>query len=229
MDFSGRISRLEDIYNLNIEDLNGKKMALTSHEIAIDRFSQTVQEKIEKIDLHEKSIIVLNNVVDERTKGVLEKLVTTINNALGVVPLTNDYEVMITENETKRSGKELHIKLLDREANKVRGLRTSSGTAVAQLVSFLMRVVLVGFSNNRNILIVDENFSGFQDSETINIFGSVLTTLAEQEDFQIIMVEHKSEFLNVPDIKNIMLVKENYLEGVKVENIIDARDFGNDI
>lgn len=229
MNIENRLNILNDFYNDKVEELNGKKMSLKSHEIAIERFEKSVHDKILKTELHEKSIVVLNNLVDERTKDVVEKLALTINNALSVVPLTNDYEVQISEKESKRSGKELHIKLLDREANKLRGLRTGSGTAVAQLVSFIMRVVLIGFSNNRRIVIVDENFSGFQDTETINMFGSVLTALAEQEDFQIIMVEHKSEFLNVPDIKNVMLVKENYLSGVRVENIIDAKDFGEEI
>lgn len=226
MDILNRIFDLNKEYEKKQKDLDGKKMSLKSHEIAIERFKESMQEKVEKIDLNTESIIVLNNLVDTRTKDVVEKLVDTINNALSIMPITNDYVVQISENETVRSGKELHIKLLDREANRVRGLRTSSGTAVAQLVSFLVRVVLIGFSKNRKIIIVDENFSGFQDTETINIFGSVLTSLAEQEGFQIIMVEHKSEFLNVPDIKNVMLARDNYAEGVKVVDIIDARDYG---
>lgn len=225
MNLKDRINKLNEYYSEKSDILNGKKMTLQSHQIAIDRFNESISQINYKIELNDKSIIVLSNLIDSKTSDVLDKLKTTINNALSVVPLTNDYTIHITENETKRSGKELHIKLFDREANKPRGLRTASGTAVAQLVSFIIRIVLIGFSDKRKILIVDENFSGFQDKETINMFGTVLTSLAEQEGFQIIMVEHKSEFLNVPKIKNIILEKENYLDGVVVKDIIDASDF----
>lgn len=225
MNLKDRINKLNEYYSEKSDILNGKKMTLQSHQIAIDRFNESISQINYRIELNDKSIIVLSNLIDSKTSDVLDKLKTTINNALSVVPLTNDYTIHITENETKRSGKELHIKLFDREANKPRGLRTASGTAVAQLVSFIIRIVLIGFSDKRKILIVDENFSGFQDKETINMFGTVLTSLAEQEGFQIIMVEHKSEFLNVPKIKNIILEKENYLDGVVVKDIIDASDF----
>lgn len=225
MNLKDRINKLNEYYSEKSDILNGKKMTLQSHQIAIDRFNESISNINYKIELNDKSIIVLSNLIDSKTSDVLDKLKTTINNALSVVPLTNDYTIHITENETKRSGKELHIKLFDREANKPRGLRTASGTAVAQLVSFIIRIVLIGFSDKRKILIVDENFSGFQDKETINMFGTVLTSLAEQEGFQIIMVEHKSEFLNVPKIKNVLLEKENYLDGVVVKDIIDASDF----
>lgn len=225
MNLKDRINKLNEYYSEKSDILNGKKMTLQSHQIAIDRFNESISKINYRIELNDKSIIVLSNLIDSKTSDVLDKLKTTINNALSVVPLTNDYTIHITENETKRSGKELHIKLFDREANKPRGLRTASGTAVAQLVSFIIRIVLIGFSDKRKILIVDENFSGFQDKETINMFGTVLTSLAEQEGFQIIMVEHKSEFLNVPKIKNIILEKENYLDGVVVKDIIDASDF----
>lgn len=225
MNLKDRINKLNEYYSEKSDILNGKKMTLQSHQIAIDRFNESISKINYKIELNDKSIIVLSNLIDSKTSDVLDKLKTTINNALSVVPLTNDYTIHITENETKRSGKELHIKLFDREANKPRGLRTASGTAVAQLVSFIIRIVLIGFSDKRKILIVDENFSGFQDKETINMFGTVLTSLAEQEGFQIIMVEHKSEFLNVPKIKNVILEKENYLDGVVVKDIIDASDF----
>lgn len=228
MNLRDRINKLNEFHTEQLDVLNGKKMTLQSHQIAIERFNESIEETRFKIELNDKSIIVLSNLVDTKTADVLDKLKKTIDNALSVVPLTNEYTIHITENETKRSGKELHIKLFDREANKPRGLRTASGTAVAQLVSFIIRIVLIGFSDKRKILIVDENFSGFQDKETINMFGSVLTSLAEQEGFQIIMVEHKSEFLNVPKIKNIILEKENYLEGVVVKDIIDASSFEED-
>lgn len=220
-----RLDNLKDVLESKENNLIGKKMTLKAHEIALERSNKILDEYQVKIDLNNKSIVVLSNLVDSKTSEVFSAITKTIDDALNVIPITKEYNIHISENETKRSGKELHIKLFDKEANKTRGLRTASGTAVAQLVSFILRIVLIGFSNHRKILIVDENFSGFQDTETINMFGTVLATLAEQEGFQIIMVEHKSEFLNVPNIKNVILKKEDYLSGVIVESIIDAKDY----
>lgn len=206
------------------ETIVGKELSLKSHQIAIDRFNHQISDSKEKIVLNTESVVVLDNLINMKNEELLGTIKATINEALESVPLTNDYDILLMENNTKKSGNELSVKLLDKEANKQRGLRSSSGTGVAQLVSFIMRIVLIGYSDARRILIVDENFSGFQDQETINIFGAVLTTLAEQENFQIIMVEHKSEFLNVPKIKNVLLKKERYLEGVVIDQIIDASD-----
>lgn len=220
-----RIASLNTFLEEREEEILGKKMSFQAHQIALERATEKLDEFNLKIELNDKSITVLSNLVNSRTDNVVQAIKNTIDDALKSIPITNDYTIDITEGETKRSGKELHIKLYDREADKTRGLRTASGTAVAQLVSFILRVVLVGFSSNRKILVVDENFSGFQDTETINMFGTVLATLAENEGFQIIMVEHKSEFLNVPNIKNVILKKESYLEGVVVDSIIDAKDY----
>lgn len=225
MNIESKIEQLKKAVQAKEKVLNGKKMTYQSYQIAIERYNQELLASRAKIDLNRQSIIVFSQIVDTKTANVIHKLTETINNALAVVPLTNEYDIHIQETDNSRSGKMLEVKLLDKTANKLRGLRTSSGTAVAQLVSFIFRIVLISFSEHRKMILVDENFSGFQDTETIAIFGNVLTALAEQEGFQIIMVEHKSELLNVPHIKNIMLRKDNYKDGVYIEKILDANEF----
>lgn len=222
MTITERMASLRQKVDDKNKEFSGKELNLKSHEIAIERFNNDIAESREQILVNNESIIVLDNLINMKNEALVESIKSTINDALDSVPLTNDYDILLMENNNARSGNELQVKLLDKEANKPRGLRSASGTGVAQLVSFIMRIVLVSYSGSRKILIVDENFSGFQDKETINVFGAVLTTLAEQEGFQIIMVEHKSEFLNVPHVKNIILKKENYLDGVVVDQIVDA-------
>lgn len=214
-----RLNFLKEVALNKKETLLGKEKTLQVYKNYLDKYTKQLEYNLDMSDRNTASIAVINNIVDTRTDVVLDKLKNTIDNALSLVPLTNNYVIEILENETKRSGRELHVKLLDTEANKVRGLRTSSGTAVAQLVSFVMRIVLVGFSEHRKILLIDENFSGFQDKEAISIFGSILVALAEQEDFQIILVEHKSEFNNVEGVKNIVLERPNYKTGVRIAEI----------
>ncbi len=174
-------------------------------------------EEFEQIDT--ESIEVFKSVIDSRNTSAKDKLESMLNFALSYIPLENDYKIKIDEFNTKRSGREFAIKLLDNKANQLRGIRTQSGTAVAQLVSFLMRVVILSFSGSRRLLVIDENLSGFQDKETIRMFGEILVALAKNEDFQIIMVEHKSEFKNVPGLHNFHLEKSSYDKGLVLKEL----------
>lgn len=217
--------RIQNIFT-QVEDLNitikGKERIQKNIQDDLNTYVAKQEDLVERVRVDEESIEVFKSVVDTRNKSAKDKLESMLNFALQNIPLENDYTLEIEEFNTKRSGREFAIKLFDKKANKTRGIRTQSGTAVAQIVSFLMRIVVISFSGSRRLLVIDENLSGLQDKETINMFGEILVALAKNENFQIIMVEHKSGFNHVEGLHNYMLEKKSYKDGVILKEISTA-------
>ena len=221
----GLDSRIQNIFS-QVEDLKitikGKERIQDNIQDDLNAYVTKKEVLEESILVDEQSIEVFKSVVDTRNKSAKDKLESMLNFALQNIPLENDYSIEIEEYNTKRSGREFAIKLFDKKANKTRGIRTQSGTAVAQIVSFLMRIVVISFSGARRLLVIDENLSGLQDKETINMFGEILVALAKNEGFQIIMVEHKSGFNHVEGLHNYLLEKKSYVDGVVLKEIHTA-------
>ena len=221
-DLEDRITNIQNTVEDIKINIKGKERVQSNIKSELDKMVNRKFLLDEQIAIDTQSVEVFKSVVDNRNASAKEKIESMLNFALSHIPLENQYTLTIDELNTKRSGREFSIKLLDKKANKLRGIRTQSGTAVAQLISFLMRVVVISFSGARRLLVIDENLSGFQDKETIRMFGEILVSLAKNEDFQIIMVEHKSEFNSVPGLHNYQLEKPSYKEGLVLNNILTA-------
>lgn len=212
---TGIFDKLEDLR----VTIKGKERLEQSVQADLDRYVERKNKLDELQRIDSESIEVFKSVIDGRNKSAKDKLESMLNFALSYIPLENNYTIKLEEFDTKRSGREFSIKLFDKNANKLRGVRTQSGTAITQLVSFLVRVVVISFSGARRVLLIDENLSGFQDKETIRMFGEILVALAENENFQILMVEHKSEFNEVPGMYNYRLAREGYDKGVILKEV----------
>lgn len=176
----------------NITDYGDKIISLENREITLLEVTQLCQ-----------SIAQSKN---QEAKEVLEEV---LNHALNQVELDADYTAHLVQPETKRAIRGLYIKLVEEETGKERTPLTSTGTMVAQLISLLMSIIIIKFSGKRRILVLDEVMSGFSGLHSIPTFGNFLVTLAENEGFQIIMVEHKEQLSEVEGIKNISVDKVN--------------------
>lgn len=141
---------------------------------------------------------------NQEAKEVLEEV---LNHALQQVELDSEYTAHLLQPETKRAVRGLYIKLVEEETGEERTPLTSTGTMVAQLISILMTIIVIKFSGRRKVLVLDEVLSGFSGLHSIPTFGNFLVTLAENEGFQIIMVEHKEQLAEVDGIHNINVEK----------------------
>ncbi|MBE7114670.1 hypothetical protein FT641_19925 [Bacillus paranthracis] len=182
----------------------------------VARFKNNIKEKQEKVDLCNKTSLMFKNIADERNEGAKQALTDVLNYALANVPLEQRYEARIEETISKRSGKEMVVILRDIDSGQERSLKHQTGTALSQIVGFLMTVIVIKFSGASRVIVLDEKLSGLQDEETIRMFGDVIVALAKNEDFQIIMVEHKSELKTVEGVTVIPLVLRDYERGLEV-------------
>lgn len=224
MDILERVSRIQEVVKDKETNLRSKVILRNTQKDRVEKLEDTINTLQETVLLDDKSLSVFNNAIDSRNGSAKAHLESMLNHALDTIPLVNSYSIHLREFNTKRSGREFMVALLDNSIGKVRAVRTQSGTSIAQLVSLLMRVVPITFSGSRKLLLIDENLSGFQDEEMIKMFGSILVALAENEGFQILMVEHKSELKKVEGLTNINLVKSSYTAGLTIKAITRLED-----
>ena len=200
------------------------EIRLKSSEDSLKEYEEKIQQLIVEELNHQKAIDLLKKIADDRTNSAVEILQNTVNWALENIQLEQRFEIIL-EVKDRTDGKVMSINLVDLDLNKTRTLKHQSGTAVRQIVSFLLQMTIISLSGARKVVILDEVLSGLQDKETIAMFGQIIVALAENDGFQFFMVEHKSELLNVAGITQVhlQLGKNNNLEVAKiVENKIDS-------
>lgn len=198
------------------EDVKLLKRQADTIEESVDEYEQDLEDKSAEKLLCEKSSLLFKKIADDRNKSAKEQIEKVMNYALSNVPLEQNYKATLEEKESKRSGKEMRIVLTDIDTGYERDLKDQTGTWIVQIISFILTMIILKFNESSRVMILDEVFTGMEDYEMIKIFGDILVSLSENEDFQLFMVEHRSELDRVEDIKSIPLRIEDYNEGTKV-------------
>ncbi|PER55578.1 hypothetical protein CN495_07435 [Bacillus thuringiensis] len=211
-----RVANVLNRLNAVREDVRMTEREQEVIEGYINRNREAIAEKQAKITLCDKSEIVLKNIADERNEGAKKALTDILNYALSNVQLEQRYKARLEEHINRRVGKELTVVLTDLDTGYERSLKYQTGTAVSQIIGLLMTIITIKFSKCSRFLILDEKLSGLQDEETILMFGEILSALAQNEDFQILMVEHKSHLKAVEGITVIPLTLPDYQTGLTV-------------
>jgi hypothetical protein len=189
------------------------------HEANIEKFGLQSEEKEKAFEILEKALKIFQKVSDERNKTAKEALETVINWALSKIFTDQSYEMKIEEYNDARSGKTMEVYLIDTNTGKSRSLKLQTGTALAQIVSFLMLLTVIKFADASKVLMLDEVFSGLEDTDAVLMFSDILTSLAKNEGFQIIIVEQNSLISDNPEFKRVNVALENYSEGLIVKKI----------
>lgn len=198
------------------DEYRSREMQRDTVKQGVDTYTENIQ-KLEELEIqYGKATEVFKTIADERNEQAKATLEEVLCWALENIDLEQRYHARIEEVESKRSGKELYIVLRDLDTGRERALRNQTGTAISQIVSFLMNMISIKFSGASRILVMDEVLSGLHDVGTVRMFGEIMVALAKNEDFQIIFVEHEREFENVEGIERINLVLKEYEKGLEV-------------
>lgn len=203
-----------------LEELEKTKIA---HEITHQNALDTVNDYEDKIiqaqkdqDNYKMAVGELKTITNDIDEDVKKRLEQTLNFSLDTIPLKQNFEAKVQILPSGRSGKTFEILLRDKDSGKERYLNDQVGTAVPQMLSFLIRMIFLNYRQSAKIMIEDEMFTGLHDKETIHMFGEILEALAKNERYQIIIVEHKSELINVENVHQIYVDLTDYDEGLKV-------------
>ncbi|MBT3123338.1 MULTISPECIES: ABC transporter ATP-binding protein [Bacillus] len=214
-----------------VEKVLNKVQELREEVMLLGRDAETIKGRVEKYNnditklrdresLLNKAAVVFKNVADERNEEAKKTLEDVLNYALANISLEQQYEARVEEVPSKRSGKEMTLVLTDIETGHERSLKNQTGTALSQIISFLMSAIVLKFSGSSRVMLLDEVFSGLQDEETIRMFGEILVALAKNEGYQFILVEHKSELKNIEGITEIALQLKDYDKGLEVRETV---------
>lgn len=172
-----------------------------------------------EIETLEKSLKLFKEISDERNKSAKEAMETVVNWSLSKIFTNQSYDVKIKEDSDARSGKIMEIYLIDNHSGKSRSLKHQLGTAMVQIISFLMMLTVIKFAGSSKVLILDEIFSGLEDKEAITMFSEILVSLAKNEGFQIFIVEQNSLISDNDDFVRINVALENQDDGLIIKSI----------
>lgn len=184
----------------------------------LDEYINDLELANDEIMLLDKVSLFLKSMVDLRTQSAYTQIEETMNWCLSNVPLKQRYRMKIVESDNKRIGRGVSFVLVDLDTGKERSVKTQTGTALAQIVSFLLLVVVISVSGSSRILVTDEMFSGLEDEESIKNFSDILSALAINENFQIMIVEQNKDIAYNENIKRINLDILSYEEGLVQTN-----------
>lgn len=220
---------LEEI-KLKYADVQGKINNIRQEQIIQERLRENYIKTLESLDVRkeeieesieilEKSLKLFQKVSDERNKSAKEALETVINWALSKIFTSQSYDLKIEEHADARSGKTMELYLVDSRTGNSRSLKLQLGTAMVQIVSFLMLLTVIKFAGSSKVLILDELFSGLEDKEAVLMFSEILTSLARNEGFQIIIVEQNSLISTNEEFVRVNVALEDPEEGLIIKKI----------
>lgn len=217
---------METRYQAIKSNFSDTRAALNKISIQIDSLETQIMaynNKIIKLDemvlIYQQVVEVYKRVMSTRNNQVKSVLEDVLNRALGSIPLDTEYRAEIQGPDYTKANSSVVIKLIDQNSGKERTPLVGTGTMVSQLISFLMSAIVIKFSGKRRIMFLDEVLSGFYDKESIRLFGEILVALAENEGFQFIIVEHKSELERVSGINIVTVEKDDYDTGLFIESM----------
>lgn len=210
-ELSGSISKLN-------EELREKEIGKRTLENERNRYEADIRRKSDEIEVLEKTSEFLKNMVDMRTAEAYDRIEETMNWCLSRVPLKQNYAIQINEFEDNRYGRGVALDLIDLDTKKIRTVKNQTGTAISQIVSFLLSAVIIAISDSSRIMVLDELFSGLDDRESIRNFSDILQALAENEGFQFHIVEQNRDIASNENINVIPLdlIENNRTRGLEI-------------
>lgn len=213
---------LTDKVETMFDRITQENTSLSNLKVKLKTLEEQEQTYVHDIEAHEHEVILLEKtsallkqLVDERTASAYETIEETMNWCLARVPLKQRYRIRIDEHSTK-AGRGIVLTLIDQDTDKERALKTQTGTAIAQIVSFLLLVVIVSISGKSKVMVLDEHFSGLDDKESIRHFSEILYALSENDGFQFFIVEQNREIATHEGIQTIPLDILDYNNGLVI-------------
>lgn len=200
-----RFELLQDKLGDKKELLKEKEISKRTLEQEFERFARNIEDKEEQIEVKMMASSVIKRLVDDRTEVAYTKIEEVLNWALSQVPLKQRYQIRINDFEDKRFGRGVTFDLVDIDTKRVRSIKNQTGTAISQIVSFLLSVVIIAMSGSSRVMVLDERFSGLDDEESIKNFSDILQALSENEGFQFHIVEQNRDIASNEDINVIAL------------------------
>jgi DNA repair exonuclease SbcCD ATPase subunit len=151
-----------------------------------------------------KCIVVIQRLADLKKEETTKKVERLVSFGLQTVFANNTYQFHIQSEVTRDNVN--YTFTVERDGVET-DIIESSGGGVVNVVSFLLRLIIVLFSRGqRRVLILDEPFSNLSENYHENL-GKLLGILSKRTGVQIIMVSHQPK-VEPEDARVYTLTKE---------------------
>ena len=182
------------------EELKEKVIALKSevrkNSALINKELKKITDNEREIDIIDKSIIVLQCVLDTSRKNAIQLFEKTITTALKeVFDETYEFQLFFSK---RGNASACDFLIKTGEYNDFLPIRMTQGQLLRQIVSTVLRLVFISLLGGRKLVGLDESFSGIApDKEAV--VGELVTNICKKFKIQAVMVTHKETIANYAD------------------------------
>ena len=152
----------------------------------LEELNELIDSNGKKLDEMIRAATVLGNVADEHTKQTLDVVTSIINSALAQMFKEDKRRVVLKQEMWKNQYAHYKVEL-HTEDGQIRSFH-QSGTGLAQVISFLFSVTLIGIRNGRKVVVMDEVLNGLHPDAKLIIKQLITDVLGR--DFQFVLVEY---------------------------------------
>lgn len=196
-----------------------------------DSCRETLDYKRERLEYHkqnavrfEKTIEVLNTACELRRQELRERIDNLVTKGLRAVFDRPDYEFSFTMTiKGARLGATPMLRSDYKDSHIWTSVREGHGGGVADVVSFLLRVIVLTMTRPKvaPVLILDESFRHVSPDRLGGV-AVLLKELTSSAGVQFLLVTHKPELLDAADTIYSATLDENMTTQIKLE--YDLRD-----
>ena len=183
---------------------------------ALERIQRSKDAADTRTELHRAAVDLLSTVEVDTISVVLGQISALVTAGL-VTTFGQGYSFRV-ENRILRGVSSLDMFVVHTSSDGAeveREALDSHGGGLSQVVSFLLRVVIVALGGGRRTLILDEPF-GHLSSRYLPRLAEFVRQLCERHDIQIIMVSHEAEMAEVATHAYRLCRDENGVEALPV-------------
>ena len=171
-------------------------MAVELHNEQLIDVRKLLSLSLSRRDLLDEVSVVMTTLVGNLFDQTTDDLASFLNAGIATV-YGRDIKVLLERTGRGRT-QTLKIKVSDEGSEPVDPLH-SHGGGLAQLIGFILRIVLICNTDARRILILDEPFSSVS-SDLLDNLSKLIKDLTDKLGFVVIIVSHQEELASNADV-----------------------------
>lgn len=184
------MSKYSDFLAVIEDRIGGCQREITEIEELIEK-STELSSNMEKC---RELMNIVGSACQVQIKSVVEKLVTEAFEVIFGDNYRFELDMSIVRNQSE-------VSMYVIQDGKRRSMRDAQGGGVADLISFVLRIVMWSLQTPRtaNVIVLDEP-GKFISKDLQRAFGEIITELSKMLGLQFIIVSHEEELIKTADI-----------------------------
>lgn len=179
------------------------------YKIKEEELTSLISKKQDLISLGDDLVLLssfLNKLVDSRRDGIIEKITSLISFGLNSILDREGMELKL-DSRLQRGRQFYQFRLID-NGMEVDPLK-SCGGGVINILSILLRIVVLSMSSNRKFLVIDEGFANLSANHREKAVD-FLKLAADKLGVQFLIVTHQDELKEAADVLYEIKEKDGY-------------------